>query len=97
MNENQSALDKVKISTVDEFKKNFVFAEVSKNDFSTEVLEELEIAQNNLNANLENVDLFNAFVDSAEAAKKKLKDKYGDQWTDPANGKVEKVNADDDN
>jgi uncharacterized protein YjbI with pentapeptide repeats len=44
MNESLTSLDKTKISTVDEFKKNFVFAEVSKNDFSSEVLEDLEIA-----------------------------------------------------
>ena len=96
MNESPASLDKIKISTVDEYKKNFVFAEVSKNDFSSEVLEELEIAQNNLNANLDNVDLFNAFVDTAEADKKKLKDKYGDQWTDPASGAVTKINEKDD-
>lgn len=96
MNESASSFDKIKISSVDEFKKNFVFAEVAKNDFSTEVLEELEIAQNNLNANLENVDLYNTFVEVAEKAKKKLKDKYGDQWTDPAKGNVEKINLNDD-
>lgn len=96
MNESPSSLEKIKVQTVDEYKKNFVFAEVAKNDFSSEVLEELEIAQNNLNANLENVDLYNTFVDTAEKAKKKLKEKYGDQWTDPAKGIAEKINANDD-
>ena len=96
MNEAPSSFEKIKVSSVDEFKKNFVFAEVAKNDFSSEVLEELEIAQNNLNANLENVDLYNNFVEVAEKAKKKLKDKYGDQWTDPANGSATKINANDD-
>ena len=67
---------------------------MAKNDFSTEVLDELEIAQNNLNANLDNVDLFNTFVDVAEASKKKLMQKYGDQWTDPAEGKVQKESND---
>jgi len=51
---------------------------VAKNDFSSEVLDELEIAEKNLNSNLDNVDLFNAFVDVAEKSKKKLKEKYGD-------------------
>jgi hypothetical protein len=50
-----------------------MFPEVAKNDFSTEVLDEMEIAEKNLNSNLDNVDLFNTFVDTAEACKKKLK------------------------
>ena len=50
------------------------------------MLEDLEIAEKNLNSNLDNGDLFNTFVETAEAVKKKLKDKYGEQWTDPAKG-----------
>ena len=50
------------------------------------MLEDLEIAEKNLNSNLDNVDLFNTFVETAENVKKKLKDKYGEQWTDPAKG-----------
>ena len=83
MNEPQNAIDKVKINSCELYKKQFAFPEVAKNDFSSEVLDELEIAEKNLNSNLDNVDLFNAFVDVAEKSKKKLKDKYGDQWTDP--------------
>lgn len=78
LNESASSLEKIKITSVEELKKGFTFAEVAKNDYATEVLDELEIAQNNLNANLDNVDLFNTFVDVAESAKKKLKSKYGD-------------------
>lgn len=37
-------LSKYKISTVEVFKKQFSFPEVAKNDFSTSLLEELEIA-----------------------------------------------------
>lgn len=72
-----------------------MFPEVAKNDFSTEVLDEMEIAEKNLNSNLDNVDLFNTFVDTAEACKKKLKAKYGDQWTDPSSGKAENLVEDD--
>jgi len=46
-----------------------MFPEVAKNDYSSEVLDELEIAEKNLNSNLDNVDLFNAFVDTAEQVK----------------------------
>ena len=51
---------------------------MAKNDFSTEVLEELEIAEKNLNSNLDNVDLYNTFVETAEQCRKKLKNKYAD-------------------
>jgi hypothetical protein len=42
------------------------------------VLEDVEIAEKNLNANLDNVDLYNAFLDTTEKAAKRLKDKYQD-------------------
>lgn len=65
LNESATQLDKTKINAVDLFKKGFAFEEVSKNDFSSEVLDELEIAEKNLNSNLDNVDLFNNFVETA--------------------------------
>lgn len=88
-------LDKTKIATVQLYKKQFQFPEVAKNDFSTELFEELEIAEKNLNSNLDNVDLYNTFVETAEKVKKKLKEKYGDQWTDPNEGSVKQESADD--
>jgi hypothetical protein len=63
-------LTKYKISTVELFKKQFSFPEVAKNDFSSALLDELEISQKNLNSNLENVDLFNSFVETADKVKK---------------------------
>lgn len=89
-------LSKYKISTVEIFKKQFSFPEVAKNDFSSGVLEELEISQKNLNSNLENVDLFNNFVETADKVKKQLKEKYGDQWTDPIDGPVPSEDQTDD-
>ena len=91
----QDFLDKVKINTNAEMKKGFSFPEVAKNDFASNLFEELEISEKNLNSNLDNVDLFNAFVEEADKVKKALKDKYGDQWTDPADGDAPKVNEDD--
>lgn len=100
MNESTSSLDKIKINAVDSFKKGFAFVEVSKNDFSSEVLDELEIAEKNLNSNLSNVDLFNNFVETAEQCKTKLKGKYLDQWNDPTEGGAQSAaqtnNEDDD-
>lgn len=79
-NDEQSAddLSKMKISTVEVFKKQFSFPEVAKNDFSSNMLDELEISQKNLNSNLDNVDLFNNFVETADKVKKAFKEKYGD-------------------
>jgi hypothetical protein len=69
LNENKAALDKIKVNTVDTYKKAFAFPEVAKNDFSNEIFDELEIAEKNLNSNLDNVDLFNNFVETAEDCK----------------------------
>lgn len=49
-----------------------------------------------MNSNLDNVDLFNNFVETAQDVKKKLKEKYGDQWTDPADGAPVKAAENDD-
>jgi len=89
-------LDKIKISTVEIFKHQFSFPEVAKNDFSSSLFEELEISQKNLNSNLDNVDLFNNFVETADKVKKALKDKYADQWTDPIDGAVPSEDQSDD-
>ena len=59
------------------------------------MFEELEIAEKNLNSNLDNVDLYNNFVETAEKVKKKLKEKYADQWTDPNEGSVKQESGDD--
>lgn len=90
------SLDKVKITTNALLKKGFSFPEVAKNDFAANLFEELEISEKNLNSNLDNVDLFNAFVEEADKVKKSLKDKYGDQWTDPADGDAPKLAEEDD-
>lgn len=84
-NDNQSkeSLDKIKINTNSLFKKSFEFPEVAKNDFATDLFEELEISEKNVNSNLDNVDLYNNFIETAEKVKKALKDKYADQWHDP--------------
>jgi len=73
-----------------------MFPEVSKNDFSTELFEELEIAEKNLNSNYEHPDNFNNFIKVAEEVKDKLKNKYGDQWTDPMDGAPTTPNQEDD-
>jgi hypothetical protein len=81
-------LDRVHVTSHKEFKQHFNFPEVAKNDYSTEKLGDLEIAENNFNADLENSDLLNTFIAVGNQVKKDLKEKYGDQWTDPADGDV---------
>lgn len=79
-------LDKLRVNTNSLFKKGFSFPEVAKNDFATELFDELEITEKNFNANLDNDDLYKSFVQTCEKVKDTLKNKYGDQWTDPADG-----------
>jgi len=79
-------LDKLKVATNALYKKGFSFPEVAKNDFATALFDELEIAEKNFNANLDNDDLFKTFAQTCEKVKNTLQNKYGDQWTDPADG-----------
>lgn len=85
-NENVSKeeLDKIKINTKNLYQKGFQFAEVARNDYAAEQLEELEIAEKNFNSNLDNVDLLGTFLSTAQTVKKNLQSKYADQWSDPA-------------
>lgn len=77
-NENvpKEELDKVKIDTKNLFQKGFSFAEVARNDYAAEQLEELEIAEKNFNSNLDNVDLLGTFLNTANKVKTKLQTKY---------------------
>lgn len=85
-NENvpKEELDKVKINTKSLFQKGFQFAEVARNDYAAEQLEELEIAEKNFNSNLDNKDLLTTFLNTATTVKTNLSTKYQDQWADPA-------------
>jgi hypothetical protein len=77
-------LDKTKIATRALYQKGFQFAEVARNDYAAEQLEELEIAEKNFNANIDNKDLLESFLNTAASVKKNLQSKYQDQWTEPA-------------
>ena len=81
-------LDKIKVTSNAFFKKGFQFPEVARNDDASEQLEELEIAEKNFNANLDNVDLLKNFIVTAESVRKNLNKNYPDSWTDPAKGDV---------
>ena len=53
----------------------------------------MEIAEKNLNDNIDNEKLLQAFIQTAQKVKKSFKDKYGDQWTDPSEGAPEVSNV----
>ena len=76
-------LDKVKVSSRALFQKGFAFAEVARNDYAAGQLDELEIAEKNFNANMDNKDLLDSFLGTATTVKKNLQSKYADQWTEP--------------
>lgn len=86
--QNAEDLDKIKISAFRLFKNNFSFPEVAHNDFSAEALENLEIAEKNFNADLDNSDLLKTFIATGVQVRNDLKEHFGDQWTDPADGDV---------
>lgn len=76
-------VDKLKVNTNSLYHNGFSFPEVAKNDFASELFDELEIAEKNFNANMDNIDLYKAFIQTCDKVKDTLKNKYGDQWTDP--------------
>ena len=57
---------------------------MSKNDFSLDQLELLNIVEHNLNMNLNNVNLQQKLVSTADSVKKSLKERFGDLWSAPA-------------
>lgn len=65
-------LDKLKVNTNSLYKKGFSFPEVAKNDFATELFDELEIAEKNFNANMDNDDLYKSFTQTCEKVKNTL-------------------------
>lgn len=77
-------LDQIKINTKSLFYKGFEFAEVARNDYAAGQLEELEIAEKNFNANLDNTDLLGTFLKTAQTVKSNLSSKYQEQWSDPS-------------
>ena len=73
----------VKVNSFELFKKGFKFENMCQNEDAAALLEELDIAQNNLNNNLTNGMLLDSFVKVAQKAQKTLKNKYNETWVDP--------------
>ena len=64
--------DKLKVNTNALYKKGFSFPEIAKNDFAANLFDELEIAEKNFNANMDNDDPFKNFVQTCDKVKDTL-------------------------
>ena len=87
-------LEAAKVSSVKDFKKGFKFQATAQNDNAVEAFAELDIAQQNLNNNIDNDKLENAFLEVAKKTKKTLKEKFMDDWSDPKDSELVDENAD---
>lgn len=74
----------MKANTKELFKNNFNFDSIASNDDTVAILQDLDIAENNLNQNPNNRILLNKYIVAAQSAAKELKKKYRDFWTNPA-------------
>lgn len=77
------------VNTNELYQKQFKFPGIAKNEFSQDKFDELEIAEKNLNNNIDNDKLLTKFIETAQKIKKSFKDKYADNWSDPAEGNPE--------
>ena len=73
-----------KISTGELYLQAFKFPDVARHEYAQQQLDEVEIAEKNLNNNIDNDDLLTSFTKTAEKIKKSLQEKYGDSWVDPS-------------
>ena len=75
----------------DIYKKSFTFPQIAHNDFAVEQFENLNIAEQNLNSDPINADVYDAFVKTADEVAMNLKERYKDQWVDPKDDRGMKI------
>ena len=73
----------IKVNTTDVYVKQFTFPDIAKYDYSVEQLNGLEAAEKNLNDNIDNVKLLEAFINTAHQTATNLQKQYGDLWSPP--------------
>lgn len=73
----------MKVHALAIYKKSFTFPQIANNDFAVEQFESLAAAEQNLNNDPQNSDVFDSFVRTADDVANNLKDRYKDQWIDP--------------
>jgi len=77
------------VNTSELFQKQFKFPSISKNQYTQDKLDELEIAEKNLNNNPDNEKLLEKFITVTNNVKKEFKQKFENNWTDPADDSVQ--------
>jgi len=74
---------KLKIDTLGIYKKSFTFPQIANNDYALEQFEQLAIAEANLNNDLSNENIYDAFINQANNVAHNLTERYKEQWVDP--------------
>lgn len=73
----------LRVHASDIYKKSFTFPQIAHNDYAVEQFETLGIAEQNLNNDPSNDQVYEAFVKTADEVAQNLKERYKDQWVDP--------------
>lgn len=73
----------LKVDTRKFFEAKFKFPDVARNDYAVSWLDDLEMAQINLNNNSDNRTLLSKFIDVAQNTAEKLLKMYPEIWSDP--------------
>jgi len=81
--ESQEPLPVLRANTKELFQKGFTFDSIAQNDDVVAILESVDTAQSNLNANPKNEVLLNTFVKTANNAAEKLETRYSEFWRNP--------------
>lgn len=72
------------VTTKDLFKRGFkMFPQIAQNEYVQDQLAYLEAAEDNLNGNMINPNLVQAYVDRGHEVAANLEKTYGDQWNNP--------------
>ena len=71
------------VETLELFEKGFSFAQTAKNDFSTEHLNQLQAAEDNLNNNPGNKILVQKLVEIGHNVATDFKNQYANNWSNP--------------
>ena len=74
---------KLQVHAGDIYKKSFTFPQIAHNDYAVEQFETLSVAEQNLNNDPTNDNVYEAFVKTADDVALNLKERYKDQWVDP--------------
>ena len=84
----------LKANTKELYEKGFKFDSIANNQDTQAILQDLDIAQINLNQNPNNEILLKKFIATAQEASKELRSKYKDFWRDPGEALIKEEQED---